>query len=242
MSRVLPVEGRAARAAALFFTFTLLNLSAAEPRASAPAARHAGEVTLANGVNVNGSPAVRGQTFFSGSRFVAAPESSTLLSLDNLARLGLSQEAALRLDFDGGRLGGALEAGALRVYAPRGVAADFSTADALVETDAREPVSFGLRAARGFTEVSVQSGALEVRVSGAPRRLKAGESYTTAPDPLPRRSPSGRKRAGLFVALAAAVAAVALVIAGRGEEVPGQHCEPSSIVVSGEREPFLICF
>jgi hypothetical protein len=101
-----------------------------------------------------------------------------------------------------------------------------------VETNAREPASFGLRAAGGFTEVSVQSGALEVRAFGSLRHLKAGESYTTAPDPLQRRNLSGRKRAGLFVALAAAAAVVAAIIAGRSEEVRTPDCESVPIVPS----------
>ncbi len=242
MSRVLAGKSRATRAAALFVAAALLNLSSAATRAATPAHRHAGEVTIAGGVAVDGSAAVQGQTFFSGSSFNAARKSQSILSLDNLGRLELSEEAALRLDFDGAALGGALEAGRLRVYAPRGVAADFATADARVRTDEREAVSFSLRATQGFTEVSVQSGALEVRANGAARRLAAGESYTTAPEPQSRPNLSGRKRAGLIVAIASAVALVALILTTRGDETPQQNCEGVPIIISPGSVPINPCF
>jgi hypothetical protein len=222
MPGVLSVKSRATRAAALLLlAAALLNLSSVAPRAATTVAKHSGEITLANGVNVDGSPALRGQTLFSGSRLAATGKTISLLSLDNLGRVELSEEAALSLDFDDTGLGGALERGRLRVYAPRGVAANFSTADARVTTDARGAVSFTLRAAaEGFTEVSVQSGALEIRANGAAHSLKAGESFATAPGPRPRQNLSGRKRAGIIVAIASAVALVAVVLTQRGDEEP----------------------
>ncbi len=234
MPQVLSFKSRATRAAVLLLTAALLNLSSPATRASTTvAAKHAGEVTLANGVAVDGSQAVRGQTFFSGSRFDAADNSQTLLSLDNLGRVELSESAALKLDFDGAAMGGALESGRLRVYAPRGVVADFETADTHVRSDSREAVSFQLRSAEGFTEVSVQSGSLEVRASGgASRLLRAGESYATAPDPRPQQSSSGRKRAGIIIAVAAAVALVAIALTARGDDTQ-QNCEGTVIVPSG---------
>jgi hypothetical protein len=221
MSRILSGKSRAPRAASLLLlAAALLNLSSVAPRAATTVAKHTGEITVANGVVVDGSPALRGQTLFSGSRLASAGKSVSLLSLDNLGSVELSEGAALNLDFDDAGLGGALERGRLRVYAPRGVAADFSTADAHVKTDARDAVSFTLRAAaEGFTEVSVQSGALEVRANNASRLLKAGESFATAPGPQTQQNLSGRKRAGIIVAIASAVALVAIVLAEhRGDE------------------------
>ena len=73
MPGVLSVKGRATRAAALLLlAAALLNLSLVATRAATTAAKHAGEITLANGVNVDGSPALRGQTLFSGSRLATA--------------------------------------------------------------------------------------------------------------------------------------------------------------------------
>jgi hypothetical protein len=217
MSRILSEKSRAA--ALLLLAAALLNLSSVATRAATPVAKHTGEITLANGVIVDGSPALRGQTLFSGSRLASAGKSISLLSLDNLGHVELSEGAALGLDFDDAELGGALERGRLRVYAPRGVAANFSTADARVRSDARDAVSFTLRAvAEGFTEISVQSGALEVRANNASRLLKAGESFATAPGPQPRQNLSGRKRAGIIVAIAGAVALVAIVLAERGND------------------------
>lgn len=216
MAGVLASQSRTARALLLLLAAALINFSTLAPRAAVADVPHAGEVTDTNGVAVDGLPAVRGQTFFSGSRLEAAGKSLSLLGLDNQGRVELSGAAALRLDFDEAHMGGPLEAGQLRVYAPRGVAADFATADARVMTDARESVSFRLRTAGGFTEVSVQSGALEVRANGSARTLKAGETYSTAPDPQTRQNLSGRKRVGLFVAIAGAAALVVIAFAARG--------------------------
>jgi hypothetical protein len=243
MQRVLTWKGRAARLFALLLAAALLNLSALAPRAAVAVAKHTAEVTDANGVAVDGSPAVRGQTFFSGSRLEAPDNSRSLLSLDNFGRVELTDGAALRLDFDGAALAGALETGRLRVYAPRGIAADFSTADARVRGDASEAASFTLRAAAGgFTEVSVQSGALEVSARGSARTLKAGESFTTAPDPQSQQNSSGRRRAGMFIAVAAAAAIVAIVFAVRGDEPSEPICETGPIVPSVGVIPPVTCF
>lgn len=240
MPKVLSGKSRVLRAAALFLTAALLNLSSIAPRAAA-AARHAGEVTVANGLAVDGLTAVRGQTFFSGSRLAAAAKSISLLSLGNFGRVELSEGAALGLDFDEASVSGALEAGRLRVYAPRGVTANFSTADARVHSDASETASFTLRAVEGFTEVSVQSGALEVRSNNTARTLKAGESFTTRPDSQSQQNFSNRKRAGLIIAIASAVALVAIVLTARGDEKPGQICEGTIDILSGPSPP-PICF
>jgi hypothetical protein len=216
-------KSRAQRAATLFVTAAFLNLSSIAPRAATDiAARHTGEVTIANGLVVDGLAAMRGQTFFSGSRLAAAAKSISLLSLGNLARMELIEGATLPLDFDEDSFGGALEAGRLRVYAPRGVTANFSTADARVHSDASEAASFTLRSTEGFTEVSVQSGALEVRSNNSVRTLKAGESFKTKPDPQAQQNFSNRKRAGLIIAIASAVAIIAIVLTARNdeEEVP----------------------
>lgn len=221
MPIILSGKSRALRTFALLLTAALLNLSSIAPRAaSATAARHTGEVTIANGLVVDGSPALRGQTFFSGGRLVASAKSISLLSLGNIGRVELAESAVLPLDFDEDSLGGALEAGRLRVYAPRGVTADFSTADARVTTDAREAVSFTLRSSEGFTEVFVQSGALEVSSNNSARTLKAGESFTTRPGTQARQNFSNRKRVGLVAAIAGAVALVAIILTTRGNEEP----------------------
>lgn len=241
MQRFPASKSREARALVLLLAAALLNLSSLAPRAEGTAARHTGEVTDANGVAVDGSPAVRGQTLFSGSRLEAPGNSRSLLSLDNFGRVELTDGAALRLNFDDASLGGALEAGHLRVYAPRGVAADFATADARVKTDAREAASFSLRTAEGFTEVSVRSGALEVRANGSARTLKADETYSTAPDPQARQNLSGRKRAGLFVALAAAAVLVSVILIAR-DETREPVCETGPIVPSPGAIPPVTCF
>src|SRR5829696_6279465 len=100
-------------------------LAAAGPaRAAAESARRpapSGQIALAAGLNVDGMPAVAGQTVFPGSSFDTAENSRSALELGNRARLELSGGTALRLEFSDESLGGALGAGATRVSVPRRV-------------------------------------------------------------------------------------------------------------------------
>jgi ferric-dicitrate binding protein FerR (iron transport regulator) len=213
------------RALALAAAAALLN--AAGPAGAAFAAESArgpapsGQVFLASGLNVDGLPAVAGQTVFPGSSFETGSGSRGTLELCNRARLELSGGASLKLDFKDDGLSGTLGAGGARLSVPRSVAATLATADASVVSDASDPALFTLHVSEEGTMLAVQSGRVEMRAGGATRTAGAGESLRAAhgsqPAPPQGNSLSSGKRAGIFVGIAAAVAAVLLIIAGRDD-------------------------
>ncbi|HEX8290514.1 MAG TPA: hypothetical protein VF570_02085, partial [Pyrinomonadaceae bacterium] len=170
-----------------------------------------------------------------------AEGSRTALELGNRARLELSGSTALRLDFSDEGVGGTLGAGGARVSVPRGVAASLATADASVVSDNVDPSVFILQVSPEGTTLTVQSGRVEMRAGGAARSASAGESLRAArgsqPAPPQGNSLSSRKRAGIFVGIAAAIATVILVIAGRdGDEDSTPPC-PSVISPGGPLPP-----
>ncbi|MFL6253434.1 MAG: hypothetical protein ACJ74T_00275 [Pyrinomonadaceae bacterium] len=222
---------RARRAFALLAAAALLN--AAGPARAAESARESapsGQVALAMGLTVDGLPAVAGQTLFSGSSFDTVENSRSALDLGNRARLELSGGTTLRLDFSDESVGGLLGAGGARLSIPRSVAASLQTADASVVSDPGNPSLFTLQVSAEGTTLSVQAGRVEMRAGGAARTAGAGESLRAAqgsqPTPPQGNSLSGKKRDGLFVGIAAAVATVVLILAGRdsGDDFGGSPC------------------
>lgn len=221
---------------ALLTAAALLSLSI---RAGAAAHAHApsGQVTAATGLTLDGSPAVSGQTFFPGSNASTAERSRPALALDNLARLELSGGTALTLDFSASSVGGLLEAGGVRVYAPQGVAALLKTADASVVSDKEAGAAlFSVEVSEDGTTLSVQSGRVEMRAGGQALTAAAGQSlraaHGSAPAPVPPQGQnlSGKKRTGLFVGIAAALAAVIIVIAGKDDE--DEFIIPCPLIIS----------
>ena len=233
---------RACRTAALLLAAALLNLSAAAPaaRASAAARTYAGEMMVVGRAMVDGSDAATGQTVFPGSEITTVEKSRSFVNLGELGRLELSAETSLRLDFGGEGTACALAAGRVRVYALAGVGSAIKTADAAVSSAGAGVAVFSVGSSKGATTVVVQSGEAEVRTgAGLLRRLSAGETYTTAPKGEPRRELSDDQRKGLYVAIAAAVAVVLVVLAARGgngadDEVFGGCID----VLSGESHCF----
>lgn len=222
---------RGRRFVALLAAAALLNLAgrgaAAAPPTAAARPAPTGQVTAARGLTLDGSPAVVGQTFFSGSLVGAAERTRPTLALGNLARLELSGGTSLRLDFSDAALGGSLEAGEARVYAPRGVAASMTTADASVASDAEAgPALFTVEVSEDGTTLSVQAGRVEMRAGGRALAAGAGQSLRaargSAPEPAPPQGQnlSGKKRTGIVVGIAAALAAIIIIIAGQDDDEP----------------------
>lgn len=232
----------ARRAVALLAAAALLN-AAGPARAATESARRpapSGQVALAAGLNVDGLPAVAGQTVFPGSSFDTVEKARGLLELCNRARLELSGGTALRLDFSDESLGGALGTGGARVDVPRDVDASLTTADASVVNDPGDAALFTLQVSAEGTTLTVQAGRVEMRAGGAARTASAGESLRAArgsqPAPTQGNNLSSGKRKGLLVGIAAAVAAVILVIAGRDDD--DEILEPCPVfVVSGDVPP-----
>lgn len=217
------ILGRARRLFALLAAAALLNAAGpARAGGRAPAPAPAGQVSHAAGLAVDGLPAVAGQAVFSGSSFDTAGDSRGLLELGNRALVELSGGTSLVLDFDDASVGGSLGAGVARLSVPRDVAVSLKTADASVVTDQSAPALFSLHVSAEGTTLSVRAGRVEMRAGGVSRSAGAGESLRSAqgsqPAPAQGNSLSGRKRAGIFVGIGVALAAILLVIAGRDDE------------------------
>ena len=220
----------ARRAFALLAAAALLNLAgpagAASARATSPAPY--GQVTAAEGLTLDGSPAVAGQTFFTGSTLGAAEGRRPALALANLARLELAGGSSLRLVFTETSVGGALDEGGARVYAPRGVAASVTTADATVLSDAEAgPSVFSVQLSEEGTKLTVQAGRVEMRAGGRALTAAAGESLWAARGSAPQPGPpqghnlSGEQKAWLWGGIAAAVTAIIIIIAGQDDDDEG---------------------
>jgi ferric-dicitrate binding protein FerR (iron transport regulator) len=213
------------RGVALLAAAALLNVACVRAGATTPARTHAplGQVTAAAGLTLDGSPAVAGQTLFPGSNIGAAERTRPALSLGNLARLELSGGTILRLDFSDSSLDGSLETGGARVYAPRGVAASLTTADASVVSDTTaDPALFSVEVSEDGTTLSVQQGRVEMRAGGRVLTAAAGQmlraAHGSAPEPPQGQNLSGKQKTGIFVGIAAALAAVILVVTNREKE------------------------
>jgi len=212
------------RGVALILTTALLNLAgrAAAATPTAPPVP-AGQVIMAAGLTLDGSPAVAGQTVFPGSVVNTAERARAALALGNLARLELSGGTSLRLDFSASSVGGSLDAGGTRVYAPPGVAAALTTADALVASDATAGTAlFSVQVSEDGTTLSVQTGRVEMRAGGKTVMATAGQLLRAAdgsvPAPPQGQNLSSKKKTGLFVGIGAALAAIILVITGREDK------------------------
>lgn len=240
-------RGAGRRVVALVAAAALLNLTGRAATASTPTPpAPTGEVTVAAGLTLDGSPAASGQTFFSGSTASAAERSRPALSLGNLARLELSGGTTLKLDFSATTLGGSLEAGGARVYAPPGIAASLTTADATIASDpAAGAALFGVQVSKEGTTLSVRAGRVEMRAGGRTLAAGAGESLRaangSAPAPPQGHKLSDKKKTGLFVGIAAALAAVILIVTGREDEEEFEFggCVITLSPIDGPRPP---CF
>jgi ferric-dicitrate binding protein FerR (iron transport regulator) len=231
----------ARRAAALLAAAALLNAAGPARGAAAETARRpapTGQVALAAGLNVDGLPAIAGQTVFSGSSFSTGEKARGMLELGNHARLELAGATALRLDFTEESVGGALGAGGARVSVPRSVAASLTTVDASVLSDEAEAALFALQVSAEGTTLTVQSGRVEMRAGGVARTASAGETLRAAHGSAPQTAPppqghslSGKKKAGLFI-VGGVIAAIVLVIAGQDDEEEELDFGPCPITLS----------
>jgi ferric-dicitrate binding protein FerR (iron transport regulator) len=223
------------RVAALLLTATLVNLSS--PAILASPAPAVGEVVMAGALTVGGSHAVSGRTFFSGETFATDSDSSSALSLGNKARLELSGATVLKIDFDHSGLAGSLDTGGARLFVPEGVASSVNTADASVSSDESGPAVFGVKVSTEGTTVSVQVGRVEMRAGGVARVVVAGEVFSATRDGTPRpgaaNNLSQRQKVGIVLGIGAALAAIIIAIAGRGDDLGEPPCEAVPIV-SGE--------
>ena len=110
---------------------------------------------------------------------------------------------------------GALGAGGVRVSKPAGVAATFKTGDGSALASAGELAVFTVRYEGGRTSVETQAGEVRLRLKEREVVVAAGERFT-AGDAAPSAASnlSGKKKAGMLLAVAGALALLVVLLAG----------------------------
>jgi hypothetical protein len=171
-------------------------------------------------VNIDGLPAVSGQTLFSPSEINTLERSSSSIQLRNLVHLRLAAETRLALEFSKQNVVSSLHDGQIVVSIPAGVKAHIMTADASLLTEGREPVVFTISVDGCSTTLSVQTGAATLRVGDKAHSVVAGEEFSTAPgsQATPKKSSNRKKQIGLVIGAGAAVAVLFAVLAGKSNE------------------------
>jgi hypothetical protein len=183
----------------------------------------AGELSLAGHVTVDEALAVSGQTFFSGSAINVGARSRSTLTLGNHARLELSAETALKLDFSNEQMSVTLKVGRVRLFSPVGVSARLMSAETSVLADSRQLALFVVETGRdGGTTVAVEAGKVEISFADRTQLVTAGQSLSTSRGSstlsLVRQHPSGIKGDGLLSGIGGMLSTLALVLARSGNE------------------------
>jgi hypothetical protein len=215
-------------AAAVWYVSSLAAASAPETKKLRPA----GDLFTSGHVLLDGSDAVNGTTFFSGSEAGTDEGSRAVLDLGSLGRAELLPKSSLALDFGDGGVSGSLGAGGVRVSKPEGVAASFATGGGSVVAESGGPAVFTLRYDRGRTTVETQAGAVRLRLKGKDVTVAAGERYAEGQDaPSASNNLTGKKKAGIFLALGGVVALLVIIFTGTHDNnqliVPGNPIAPS---------------
>ena len=200
-----------------------------------------GTVTVDGAVTINGQSAISGQTLFSSSNIVTDANSGSLISLSSSARLRLGPATDLTVDPSRAVVSGSLKEGQVFALIPAGVSLDFKTVDASIETAANEPTVLSIQSGEcSGTTLFVQTGAVDIHAAGNMRTVKAGETFSTAPNSSapqnPQNSSSHRKRLGLLIGIGATIGIILGVVLGKSDknQSPFGGCV---IVPSGDGGP-----
>ena len=223
---------------------TAINLSLstvwATPHADAKSIDTTGIMSIAGTVTVDGTPAVSGQTLFTGSRIAIAEKSQSIVDLGSGTRFVLASETDLTLDFSKTNIASFLGKGKLRGFVPAGLPLTLRTADAELTTDASQPAAFTVQFLGHTTMVNVQKGRVEVRVGERLQSVGAGRVFSSAPGFSGQtESPDDdddKKKIGIFVAIGAAAAILAVALIGRDKD-PEDEFGDCVIILSGPSVP-----
>lgn len=185
----------------------------------------AGELSVSGKVTVNGQSAISGATIFSDSTIVTSQNSSAVVSLGKLGRLELLPGTSLRVSFTDNSISGVLDSGRLQVSVPQGVAASFTTKDAMVVSDTAQANVFTIDLECGNTITATQTGRTELRIGNNTQQVAAGQDATAGTAQpgtrCTRLRTEGMKGIGggalAALLLAAGGAVAAAIIAGMSE-------------------------
>jgi ferric-dicitrate binding protein FerR (iron transport regulator) len=215
---------RTRRFIAFSLALAVLNLSAGVALAALPGSgaslatlRVSGEVT------VNELRALSGQTILPNSSIITASNSKSILELGNFTRLILSAQSELAVDFSAASIAGSLRRGELRAFMPAARGLNITTPHAVLATDARQPAVFTVQVHAGFTQISVETGRVELRVGKTSRVLGAGETFLTDCDSLavpapPHQNLDNAGKVGIIAGIGTGVAVLLTLLIGRDHE------------------------
>lgn len=119
-----------------------------------------GELLVAKGVTVNGTPATGGLTVVSGSAIATKSDGRAIVNLGKVGRVTLGSETQLILNFSEGKLSGDLVSGWAVVSAPRGVAISIKTSDGIATADGDNASNLRIDLTGGTTRVEADKATL----------------------------------------------------------------------------------
>ncbi len=122
--------------------------------------RESGELLVARGVVVNGTPATGGLTVLSGSTIKTEPDGRAIINLGKFGRVMLGSEAEITLRFTDGHLSGDLISGWALVSAPKGIEIAIKTVDGIAAADGEKASELRIDLTGGTTRVESEAASL----------------------------------------------------------------------------------
>lgn len=175
---------------------------------------------MSGDVTVNELRALSGQTILPNSSIVTGSNSKSVLELGNFTRLILSEQTEFTVDFSAASVAGSLRRGEMRAFMPAARALSITTPHGALTTDPGQPAVFKVDVQAGFTEISVESGRVQLRVDKATRVLAAGETLLTDCDNLSvpaslHQNLDSSGKVGIIAAIGVGVASLLTAITGK---------------------------
>lgn len=118
-----------------------------------------GELLVAKGVTVNGTPATGGLTVISGSQIATRQDGRAIVNLGKVGRVTLGSETQIALNFADGKIQGDLISGWAVISAPAGVEIAIKTVDGIAASDGNKGSSMRIDLTGGTTRVTSDSAA-----------------------------------------------------------------------------------
>lgn len=187
----------------------------------------AGELVTSGHVLLDGSEAVSGVTFFSGSEVRTGEDAGALLGLGALGRAELRPQSALGVGLGDGEVSASLGGGGVRLSKPEGVAASVATGSGSVVADREGAAVFTVKYEAGRTAVETQSGRVRLRLVGKEIPVTAGERYAEGQGAEEDESLTGKQKAGIIAAIGGGIALLIILLATNGDEEPPPALIPS---------------
>ena len=244
MHNLKPIKFHGRRAVAIGLFTAMLHLTAMVPLASSPEGEiFSGRVRIGGQVTIDDVPTVLSQTIFSGTRIVTAHKSQSTIYLGSESRLDLHPESALFLEFSNSDISATLTNGKLSAFVPLGVSTIIRTNDAAIVIDSCESAVFSIHVTPDGTNVTVETGRVEVVSRNTRTSVKGGERLLSGSDQLlvtgAPQALDDNKLGWVIGGIGAAIGVVLVAIAGRPREEALDF--GGCVTVSGNTDPPPVC-